>query len=91
MRSEKKGVTKEKKRPPERGVNEVDGGRVGGIGCGRKEQVLRSWKILKTGGAFTTPFPPGTRPGGGGSDGFANAADPPFLRLWDPWLFQGAS
>ena len=36
---------------------------------GLKEQVLRSWKIWKTGGAFTTPFPPGTRPGGGGSKG----------------------
>ena len=36
--------------------------RVGGSACG-----LRPWTSWKTGGAFTTPFPPGTRPGGGGS------------------------
>ena len=52
---------------PDRGAGEVEAGRVDGMGAGRKEQVLRSWKILKTERWFTTPFPPGTRPGGGGS------------------------
>ena len=50
-----------------------------GRGGERKEQVLRSWKILKAGGAFGTPFPPGTRPGGGGYlMAYASAAGP----LW---------
>ena len=63
---------------PQKNLGSPIRGEVGGSGGGRKEQVLRSWKIFKIEGASTTPFPPGTRPGGGGylmAD--ASAADHP--------------
>ena len=57
-----------------------DGGRVGGIGCGRKEQVLRSWKILTSERWSDTPYPPVQGQGAADLKADASAADPPSNR-----------